>query len=106
MQDEVVVEIQYFKGCPNSVEMIERVKDAIQEFDSKINYFETLVEDNLTAQKVSFRGSPTLLIDGQDFENLEESKNPNLSCRFYHNGLPTIEEIKNKIQTKISKDHI
>jgi hypothetical protein len=104
MGTKISLEIQYFKGCPNSNELIERVKVAIQEFDSKINYFETLVEDNLTAQKVRFRGSPTLLIDGQDFENLEESKNPNLSCRFYHNGLPTIEEIKNSIQTKLHED--
>ena len=102
--NEITLEIQYFRGCPNSNELIERVKIAIQEFDSKISYFETLVEDNLTAEKVKFRGSPTLLLDGQDFENLSEPIQPNLACRFYPNGLPTIEAIKSRIQNKLEKE--
>lgn len=97
---KITLEIQYFRGCPNSNELIERVKTAIQEFDSKIIYFETLVEDNLTAEKVKFRGSPTLLIDGKDFEDLSEPVHSNLACRFYPNGLPTIQEIINSIQNK------
>jgi hypothetical protein len=101
---KITLEIQYFRGCPNSNELIERVKTAIQEFDSKIIYFETLVEDNLTAEKVKFRGSPTLLIDGRDFENLSEPIQSNLACRFYPNGLPTIEEIKISIQNKLKKE--
>ena len=96
MKNKITLEIQYFNGCPNSNELIERVKVAIQEFDSKITYFETLVDDNLMAEKVKFRGSPTLLINGEDFEYLSEPVNPNLSCRFYPNGLPTIEEIRKK----------
>ena len=101
---KITLEIQYFRGCPNSNELIERVKTAIQEFDSKIIYFETLVEDNLTAEKVKFRGSPTLLIDGKDFEDLSEPVQSNLSCRFYPNGLPTIQEIKNSIQNILEKE--
>ena len=66
----ISIEIQYFRGCPNSNKLIKRVKTAIQEFESKITYFETLVEDNLIDEKVKFRGSPTLLIDGKDFEGL------------------------------------
>ncbi len=95
------IEIQYFRGCPNSNELIKRVKAAIQEFDSEIIYFETLVEDNLTAEKVNFRGSPTLLIDGKDFEDLSEAVHSNLACRFYANGLPTIVAIKNSIQNNL-----
>lgn len=104
MHSKTQVEIQYFKGCPNSNKLIERVKAAIQEFDSKIVYFETLVEDNIIAEKVKFRGSPTLLIDGKDFENLSEPVHSNLACRFYPNGLPTIQEIKNSIQNKLEKE--
>ena len=101
---KITLEIQYFRGCPNSNELIERVKTAIQEFDSKIIYFETLVEDNLTAEKVKFRGSPTLLIDGKDFEDLSEPVHSNLACRFYPNGLPTIQEIISSIQNKLEKE--
>ena len=95
--NKISIEIQHFRGCPNSNDLIERVKAAIQEFDNKITYFETLVEDNLTAEKVKFRGSPTLLIDGKDFEELREPIHSNLACRFYPNGLLTIEAIKNSI---------
>lgn len=104
MSEKITVEIQYFRDCPHSIKMIERAKEAINEFNNKIIYFETLVEDEITAVKVKFRGSPTLLINGEDFEdfeNLEELDSPNLSCRFYHNGLPTIEEIRKKILNKI-----
>ena len=104
MHAKTQVEIHYFNGCPNSNKLIKRVKAAIQEFDSKITYFETLVEDNLTAEKVKFRGSPTLLIDGKDFEDLSEPVQSNLSCRFYPNGLPTIQEIKNSIQNILEKE--
>jgi hypothetical protein len=103
VKDKVTIEIQYFKDCPNSKELISRIKKAMEEIDEKTIYFETLVEDNISAEKVKFRGSPTLLIDGADFENLSEPTNPNLSCRYYHNGLPTIEEIQNKILLQIEK---
>jgi len=104
MSNTMTVEIQYFNDCPNSSKMIGRVKEAMKEFNGKIHYLETLVEDKLSAEKVKFRGSPTLLINGEDFENLSEPISPNLSCRFYHNGLPTIEEIKNIIQNKLQED--
>jgi hypothetical protein len=104
MKDKVEIEIQHFNGCPNSNELIERVKVAIQEYESRIIYFETLVEDNLTAEKVRFRGSPTLLIDGKDFEDLSEPIQSNLACRFYPNGLPAIGAIKNSIQNKLEKE--
>lgn len=103
MSNNVTVELQHFNGCPNSQDMIERVKEAIEEFKSNIHYFETLVEDNKSAEEVKFRGSPTLLIDGEDFENLSEPVHPNLSCRFYHNGLPFVQEIQKKILIQINK---
>ena len=99
LKDKIIVEIQYFRGCPNSEELINRVKIAIEGI--KIDYKETLVEDNITAEMFKFRGSPTLLINNKYYEDLNEPKNPSLSCRFYHNALPTIEEIHNKILLQI-----
>ena len=92
------IEIQYFRSCPNSKIFIERIKDAIKGMDS-IVYLETLVETNEKAAEVSFRGSPTLLINGQDFENTPAPKNPALTCRFYPGGLPSVETIRKKIIT-------
>ena len=90
------IEVQYFLGCPNSEKMIENVKSAITGL--KVNYTETLVENLEIAAKIKFRGSPTLLINGRDYEDLPEPKYASLSCRHYIHGLPTSDEIKNKIK--------
>ena len=61
------IEIQHFIGCPNSPILIERVKVALKALPN-IDYQETLVDSNEKAQEIKFRGSPTLLINGEDFE--------------------------------------
>lgn len=94
------IELQHFDGCPNSPILIERVKEAIKNFDN-VNYTEVLVDTNEKAEEIKFRGSPTLLINGKDFYNQPEPENPALACRYNGNGLPTIEEIKNKISENI-----
>lgn len=101
--NSVKIEIQYFTGCPNSQKMIERVKNAVEQISFDINYKETLVETPEEADRLKFRGSPTLLIDGKDFENLPEPEKGNLSCRYYPNGLPETEQIINEIKRKESK---
>src|SRR3989304_1809105 len=92
----IKIELQHFTGCPNAPVLIERVKAAMKDFDN-IDYKEVLVDSNQKAEGVKFRGSPTLLINGEDFENQLEPESPALSCRYYINGLPGVEEIKNKI---------
>lgn len=94
---KVKIEVQHFDGCPNSAEMIARVKGAIKEFVNQIDYKEILVETQKEAMRVNFRGSPTVLINGVDLENMPEPTNAYLACRYYKNGLPSIEEIKNFI---------
>jgi hypothetical protein len=94
-KEKLVIEIQHFHGCPNSPRIIERVKEAIKDFDEPIIYREVLAESNEQAAKIHFRGSPTLLINGNDFENLQAPENPALTCRYYQKGLPTTEQIKN-----------
>ncbi len=99
--NKVKVEVQYFRGCPNSTEMISRVREAIDTIEDKVEYEEVLVEDNETAQKLNFRGSPTVLINGIDIENRTEPESPALNCRVYENGLPSKEEIRSKILKKV-----
>lgn len=91
------IEIQHFEGCPNGPKMIERVKKAIDGIKNDILYKEVMVETVEIAEKVKFRGSPTLLINSHDFENMPAPTEPALSCRYYQNGLPTISEIQEKI---------
>lgn len=92
------VHIQYFNGCPHSSEMILRVKTAIADIKDKVDYREIPVETNELAEKLKFRGSPTLLINGDDYEMQEEPSEISLSCRYYPRGLPTSEEIRKRIE--------
>ncbi len=92
MNNKILVEIQYFSSCPNSLEMLNRVKKAIEGLED-VELVEKLVETAEVARAVGFRGSPTVLINGVDLEGLPEPFNPSLSCRIYPNGLPTIEQI-------------
>ncbi|ROL56251.1 DUF2703 domain-containing protein [Bacteroidetes/Chlorobi group bacterium Naka2016] len=92
----VSVKVQYFRGCPNSDEMLRRVKEAIKDL-TNIEYSEELVETEEKARQVGFRGSPTLLINGKDFEGIPIPPVASLSCRIYLKGLPKVEEIRNRI---------
>jgi protein-disulfide isomerase len=99
----VVIEIQFFRDCPNAYEMINRVKTACISFHKYIDYRERLVETSEMAQKLKFRGSPTVLINGTDLMNLEEPVSGTLACRYYPDGLPDIKTIENQIRRYIKK---
>ncbi len=101
---KINLEVQHFEGCPNSSEMIIRVKEAIKEFPGQIDYKEILVETPEEAERVKFRGSPTVLINGIDLENMAEPKAGNLACRYYKNGLPSAEQIKILIADQLKKE--
>jgi len=92
----VKIELQHFSGCPNAPELIKRVKEAIKDLYN-IEYNEVIVGSNEKAFQMKFRGSPTLLINGEDFENHPEPEIAALACRYYSEGLPTVEKIKSKI---------
>ncbi|MEJ5286685.1 MAG: hypothetical protein CH6_0349 [Candidatus Kapaibacterium sp.] len=98
----VSVKVQYFRGCPNSDEMLRRVKEAIKDLPN-IEYYEELIETEEKARQVGFRGSPTLLINGKDFEGIPIPPVASLSCRVYLKGLPKVEEIRNRILELINQ---
>ncbi len=97
MNEKIKIEVQYFNDCPNYSEMIHRVKEAIKGSEEKIEYNEVLVESNKLAEKLKFRGSPTVLINGEDIERREEPESAALNCRVYEKGLPEVEEIRKRI---------
>jgi len=97
------LEFQYFKGCPNHKKMSDNLEDAIKGSEDKIELTKVLVKDEETAKRVGFRGSPTLLIDGEDLEGIAAPRNASLSCRFYPKGIPSSLSIKNKIQEKLNR---
>ncbi|MGB5847392.1 MAG: DUF2703 domain-containing protein [Ignavibacteriaceae bacterium] len=77
--------------------MIKRMKEAIKGSEEKIEYNEVLVVSNELAEKLKFRGSPTVLINGEDIEGREAPESASLNCRVYENGLPAVEEIRKRI---------
>ena len=95
---KIKLEVQYFKGCPNGPAMLETARKVLAEMpEGLIEYKETPVEDDSEAKKLGFRGSPTLLINSEDFANMPVPEDPVMSCRFYPDGMPQVEEIKSRI---------
>lgn len=103
MIKKVEIEVQHFTGCPNSAEMIVRIKAAIEEINERIGYKEILVETQQEAERVKFRGSPTILINGIDLENMPAPIIANLACRYYTPGLPSINQIKEFIKEQLKE---
>ena len=98
---KVKLQFQYFEGCPNHEKLYKNLMEAISGLEDKIELEKILVEDDEPAKKVKFRGSPTLLINGEDFENLPAPEEPTLACRFYPKGIPTTEVIRERIIQKL-----
>lgn len=100
---KVKLEFQYFEGCPNHKKMRDNLIEAIKDLEDKIELKKVLVEDIETAQRVKFRGSPTLLINGEDLIGMPEPEFPVLACRFYQQGIPSPEEIRAEIIKRLNE---
>ncbi len=100
---KIIVELQHFEGCPNGPKMKNNVEKAIDGLNDFIEFHEVFVETDELARELKFRGSPTLLIDGKDFEELPEPENPYLNCRFYPKGVPGAAEIRKSLEIAIKK---
>lgn len=101
MRKKIKIEVQYILECKNSKELMGNVKLAIKNLD--VEYSEQLIDSDNVSEANGFCGSPTLLIDGVDYEGLKAVKNIGLSCRHYKDGLPSVDEIKNKILSIINR---
>lgn len=102
---KVKLEFQYFEGCPNHIKMQNNLAEAIKGLEDKIEIEKVLVEDEVSAMQVKFRGSPTLLINGEDLLGMPVPEEPSLACRYYPKGIPTSEEIRKAILQKINKEN-
>ena len=89
------LELLYFLECPHWRLAEERLSEVGTRFGLPIKH--RLVTTEEEAERVSFRGSPTILIDGVD--PFAEGDEPvGLSCRIYRTpdgyaGSPTLEQI-------------
>ena len=101
---KIKLEFQYFENCPNHKKMSDNLYEAIKGLEDKIELQKVLVEDEETAKRINFRDSPTLLVDGEDVEGIHTPNEPSLACRFYINGIPSAEEIREKLIQKINME--
>lgn len=80
------------------------LKEAIKGIEDNIEFIEQIIDSEELARKHKFRGSPTILINGEDLESLPPPDNPSLSCRLYADGLPQPQIIKERIKLALEKD--
>ena len=83
------ITIQYFDGCPNWKDAQEAIGRTAPDADITLQAVETDEE----AQRVGFRGSPTILVDGTD-PWADVNAPVGLSCRVFQTesglaGLPS-----------------
>lgn len=101
----VKITIQYLDGCPHWKLADERIRTVLRDpsrADVKPDY--QLIGSPEEAERVGFRGSPTILIDGRD--PLATGKEPvGITCRVYRTeegvqGAPT----KAQLRTLVARD--
>ena len=91
------VSLLYFDGCPNWQETEQRLQAALERTGSGASITYVHVGNPEEAERLSFRGSPTVLVDGRDpFAQPEDPVG--LSCRVFRTpeglrGAPTVEQL-------------
>lgn len=93
------VEVLYFKGCPNHLPTMERVRETLHGVGLHEDIREIEVDSQDKAEATAFLGSPSVRIDGVDIEpSARSAKAFGLICRTYidhgtRTGLPSRELI-------------
>ncbi|HZW45468.1 MAG TPA: thioredoxin family protein [Dermatophilaceae bacterium] len=97
------VSLLYFEGCPSWHEADDRLRQALDttgHVDTTIRY--VLVSTPEEAERLQFRGSPTVLVDDVD-PFAEPGSAVGLACRLYPTedggraGSPTLEQLINAL---------
>lgn len=93
------VTLLYFDGCPSWQLADERLRTLAAEYGFEITYRK--VDTPEIAEELAFRGSPTILVDGQDVF-ADENEPVGLSCRIYQTpdgpaGSPTLAQLQEMV---------
>ena len=99
------VALLYFDGCPNHRDTLTLLEELLAEasWDGDIQLVN--VDSQAQAEALSFRGSPTVLIDGVD-PFLDDDAPVGLSCRVYptddgYRGTPPEPELRTAITRRL-----
>ncbi|MEJ5273587.1 MAG: thioredoxin family protein [Spirochaetota bacterium] len=101
------IKFLYFDGCPNSIQTLRNLKEALNEMNISENYLEIIEVNELKlAEKINFSGSPTILLNGKDIYTDEIPVEVNYACRIYEfNGTKTGVIPKDFIKEKLKKQN-
>lgn len=91
------VALLYFDGCPNWQQTDERLREALASAGRDLTPSYVEVTSPEDAERLGFRGSPTVLVDGVD-PFAEATAPVGLSCRVFATpdglrGAPTVEQL-------------
>lgn len=103
VKKKMKIQFLHFKDCPNSETLLDNLNLAIEQINKDLEILNIIVDTPELAKKYKFIGSPSILLNGKDIEDMKFPIEPNLSCRFYINGVPSVDFIKNKIQLELNK---
>ena len=101
------VEVLYFKGCPNHLPTVERVRETLHGMGLHEGIREIEVDTQYKAEATAFLGSPSVRINGVDVEPSARGVRAfGLTCRTYldngtRTGLPPRELISEAIAEQI-----
>ena len=91
------VQLLFFDGCPSWRVMDVRLREALRTagIDGEPTYVEVTTPEQ--AERLGFRGSPTVLVDGRD-PFADDDAPVGLSCRVFPTpeglrGAPTVEQL-------------
>lgn len=96
------ITLQYFEGCPNWKLADQHIEELVQEFP-EITVSRHLVDTVEEAERVGFRGSPSILFDGVD-PFAQPDAPVALACRRYITpaglaGAPTVDQLREKLRS-------
>ena len=97
------ITLLYFDDCPNWEQAADHLDTLAAEFPD-LRVVRRLVNTEQDAQRVGFRGSPSILIDGADVFAPKDAP-VGLSCRIYQTpegfaGSPTIEQLRDALTAR------
>jgi hypothetical protein len=89
------IEILYVPGCPNYQPTFERLQSVLASESVKAGIQGIAVTTEGEAKALSFPGSPTVRVNGEDVEP-QQTNVPSLACRLYENrsGIPSEELLR------------
>ncbi len=92
------IEILYVPGCPNYEPTFERLQAVLASEVVKAGIQRIPVTTEVEAKALSFPGSPTVRVNGEDVEP-HRTNAPSLACRLYEDrsGIPPEELLRSAI---------